>query len=147
MKEAVTKVIQMPTQEHFHWTFQKLLERYKWTVAGGDYFEGDYSFHVPIWKKSGNLFNDPCIYIYIYIYICVCVCVYVCVCVCVWYWPMVIFLKVKSNKPLNPYLNLPVLVGLLRSSIFVLKIRPYIFKKKTRFKITRPTSIFIKLCF
>ena len=33
------------------------------------------SIKVPIWKKSGNLFNDPHIYIYIYIYIylfCIC---------------------------------------------------------------------------
>ena len=42
MKEAVTKVIDMLTQEDFHGAFQKLLERYsKCIVAGGDYFEGD----------------------------------------------------------------------------------------------------------
>ena len=42
MKEAVTKVIDMITQEDFHGAFQKLLERYnKCIVAGGDYFEGD----------------------------------------------------------------------------------------------------------
>ena len=41
MKEAVTKVIDMLTQENFHGTFQKLLERYKCIAAGGDYFEGD----------------------------------------------------------------------------------------------------------
>ena len=42
MKEAVTKVIDTLTQEDFHWTFQKLLERYnKYIAAGGDYFEGD----------------------------------------------------------------------------------------------------------
>ena len=40
------------------------------------------SIKVPIRKKSGNLFNDPRIYIYIYIYIYVCVCVCVCVCMC-----------------------------------------------------------------
>ena len=39
MKEAVTKVIDMLTQEDFHGVFQKLLERYKCIVAGGDYFE------------------------------------------------------------------------------------------------------------
>ena len=39
MKEAVTKVID--TQEDFHGAFQKLLERYKYITAGGDYFEGD----------------------------------------------------------------------------------------------------------
>ena len=40
-KEAVTKVIDTLTQEDFHGAFQKLLERYKWIAAGGDYFEGD----------------------------------------------------------------------------------------------------------
>ena len=69
MKEAVTEVIDMLTQEDFHGAFQKLLERYnKCIEAGGDYFKGDLSFmcvlliNVPEWKKSGNLFNDPCIY-------------------------------------------------------------------------------------
>ena len=41
MKEAVTKVIAMLTQEDFHRAFHKLLERYKCVAAGGDYFEGD----------------------------------------------------------------------------------------------------------
>ena len=42
MKEAVTKVIGMFTQEDFHRAFQKLLERYNKSIAGGgDYFEGD----------------------------------------------------------------------------------------------------------
>ena len=41
MKEAVTKVVDTLTQEDFHGTFQKLLERYKCIAAGGDYFEGD----------------------------------------------------------------------------------------------------------
>ena len=67
MKEAVTKVIDMLTQEDFHGAFQKLLERYnKCIAAGGDDFEVDYSFmcalsiKVPIQKKKfGNLFNDP----------------------------------------------------------------------------------------
>ena len=40
-KEAVTKVIDMLTQEDKHEAFQKLLERYnKYTAARGDYFEG-----------------------------------------------------------------------------------------------------------
>ena len=59
MKEAVTTVIDTLTQEDFHRTFQKLLERYnKCTASGGDYFEGDESFmcalsiKVPIQKKS-----------------------------------------------------------------------------------------------
>ena len=66
MKEAVTKVINRLTQEDFHGAFQKLLERYnKCIAAGGDYFEGDYSFMSVLSmkaskrKKSGNLFNDP----------------------------------------------------------------------------------------
>ena len=42
MKEAVTKVIDMLTQEDFHGVFQKLLERCnKCIAAGGDYFIGD----------------------------------------------------------------------------------------------------------
>ena len=42
MKNAVTKVIDMLTQEEFHGAFQKLLERYnKCIAAGGDYLEGD----------------------------------------------------------------------------------------------------------
>ena len=41
MKEAVTKVIDMLTQEDFNGAFQKLLERYnKCIAAGGDYLEG-----------------------------------------------------------------------------------------------------------
>ena len=42
MKEAVTKVIDMSTQEDFYGALQKLLEWYnKCIAAGGDYFEGD----------------------------------------------------------------------------------------------------------
>ena len=42
MKEAVTKVIDAFTQEDFHGTFQKSVERYNKCIAvGGDYFEGD----------------------------------------------------------------------------------------------------------
>ena len=42
MKEAVTKVIDMLTQEDFHGALQKLLEQYnKCIAAGRDYFEGD----------------------------------------------------------------------------------------------------------
>ena len=42
MKEIVTKVIDMLTQEDFNGTFQKLLERYNKCIAtGGNYFEGD----------------------------------------------------------------------------------------------------------
>ena len=42
IKGVVTKVIDMLTQENFHGTFQKLLERYnKCIAAGGDYLEGD----------------------------------------------------------------------------------------------------------
>ena len=41
-KEAVTKVIDVLTQEDFHGAFQKLLEGYtKRIAAGGDYFEED----------------------------------------------------------------------------------------------------------
>ena len=42
MKEAVTKVIVMLTQEDFHGAFEKSLERYNKCIAsGGDYFDGD----------------------------------------------------------------------------------------------------------
>ena len=42
IKEAVTKVIDMLTQEDFHVDFEKLLEQYnKCIAAGGDYLEGD----------------------------------------------------------------------------------------------------------
>ena len=45
IKEAVMKVIDTLTQEDFHWGFQKLLEQNNKSIAaGGDYFEGDYSF-------------------------------------------------------------------------------------------------------
>ena len=66
MKEALTKVIDTLTHEDFHGDFQKMLERYnKCIAAGGDYFEGDYSFmcvlslKVPIRKKCWILLNDP----------------------------------------------------------------------------------------
>ena len=69
MIEAVTKVIDTPTQEDFFEAFQKLLERHnKCIAAGGDYFEGDLSFmcvlsiKVSLRKKSGNLFIDPSIW-------------------------------------------------------------------------------------
>ena len=42
MKEAVTKVIDVLTEEDFHGAFQKLLEQYKCIAAGGNYFEGNY---------------------------------------------------------------------------------------------------------
>ena len=42
MKEAVTKVNYMLTQEDFHGAFQKLLEWHnKYIVVGRDYFEGN----------------------------------------------------------------------------------------------------------
>ena len=42
MKEAVTKVTDMLTQEDFHRAFHTLLEQYnKCIAAGGDYFKGD----------------------------------------------------------------------------------------------------------
>ena len=42
MKEAVTKVTDILTQEDYHGAFEKLLELYnKCIAAGGDYFERD----------------------------------------------------------------------------------------------------------
>ena len=73
MKEAVTKVIDTLTQEDFHGTLQKLLERYNKSIAaGGDYFEGNLSFmcvlsiKVPI-QKSLETYLMIIEYIYIYI--------------------------------------------------------------------------------
>ena len=78
MKGAVTKVIDILTQEDFHGAFQKLLERYnKCIAARGEYFEGDKSFmrvlsiKVPILRKSGNLFNDPRTFVIKLIIVCV----------------------------------------------------------------------------
>ena len=75
MKEAMTKVMDTLTQEDLNRAFQKLLEQYKCIEgAGGDYFEGDYSFmcvlsiKVPTRKKNGNLLNAPHIYIYKHFY-------------------------------------------------------------------------------
>ncbi len=54
MKEAVTKVIDMLTQEDIHGAFQKFLERYnKCIVAEGDFFE----FHVCTINKSAHTKN------------------------------------------------------------------------------------------
>ena len=41
MKESATKDIDTLAQEDFHGASHKLLERYKCTASGGDYFEGD----------------------------------------------------------------------------------------------------------
>ena len=42
MKAAVSRVMDMLTQEDFQEAFQKLLERYnKCIAAGGDYFKGN----------------------------------------------------------------------------------------------------------
>ena len=41
MKEAVTKVNDTLTQEDFHGTFQKFLERYNKCIAARGYFEGE----------------------------------------------------------------------------------------------------------
>ena len=74
MKEAVTKVIDMFTQEDFHGALQKLLEWYKCIEAGADYFEGGkssmsvLSMKVPIRKKSENLSYAPrmlCFYLFL----------------------------------------------------------------------------------
>ena len=52
MKEDVTQIIDMLTQEDFHGVFQKLLERYnKCIAARGDCFEGDLSFMIVLSKK------------------------------------------------------------------------------------------------
>ena len=45
------KVIDTPTQEDFHGALKKLLERYKCSVAGGDYFK---EFHLCTINKSAH---------------------------------------------------------------------------------------------
>ena len=73
MKETLTKVINILTQEDLHGAFQKLLERYKCIAVGGVYFERDKSFmcvlsiKVPI-RKSLETYRIHLVYIYIYIY-------------------------------------------------------------------------------
>ena len=52
MKEAVTKVIDMLTQEDFHGAFQKLEWYNKCIAAGGDYFERGLEFHMCTINKS-----------------------------------------------------------------------------------------------
>ena len=66
MKEAVTKVIDMLTQEDFHGAFQKLLERYKQMhCSWRRLLRRGLEFHVCTINKSahtkmsGNLSNDP----------------------------------------------------------------------------------------
>ena len=66
MREAMTKVIDMLTQEDFHGAFQKLLEQYNKCIgAGGDYFEGGLEFHVCTinksshWKEVWKLIDAP----------------------------------------------------------------------------------------
>ena len=59
MKEAVTKVIDMLTQEDFYVAFQKLLERFnKCIAAGGYYFERRLEFHVCTINKSAHTKKD-----------------------------------------------------------------------------------------
>ena len=49
MKEAVTKVIDICTQEEFYGAFQKLLERENKCIAtGGDYFK---DYLKSLWKS------------------------------------------------------------------------------------------------
>ena len=56
MKEAVTKVIDMLTQEDIHGAFRTLLKRYnKCIAAGGDYFEKGLGFHVCTINKSAHM--------------------------------------------------------------------------------------------
>ena len=103
MKEAVSKVTDTLTQEDFDGAFQKLLERYNKCIAtGGDYFEGGQSFmcvlsiKVPIWKKSGNLFNDPRICTYIHKYI------------CIYYWCIymyIYFIYMRTYIHVDTYIN------------------------------------------
>ena len=56
MKEAVTKVIDLLTQEDFHGAFNTLLEQYnKCIAAGGDYLERGVAFHMCTINKSAHM--------------------------------------------------------------------------------------------
>ena len=72
MKEAVTKVIDMLTQEDFYGAFQKLLERENKCIAtGGDYLEGDVCFTCVLsikcpYEKSLETYRMHLVYIYIW---------------------------------------------------------------------------------
>ena len=58
MKEAVTKVTDMLTQEDIHGALQKLLERYNKCIATGeDYFEEDLSYMCVLFNKSAHTMN------------------------------------------------------------------------------------------
>ena len=55
IKETVTKVIDILTQEEYDGAFQKLLERYnKCIAAGGDYFERGLEFYVCTINKTAH---------------------------------------------------------------------------------------------
>ena len=55
IKEVVTKVIDMLTQEDFNGAFQELLERFNNCIAaGGDYIERGGEFHVCTINKSAH---------------------------------------------------------------------------------------------
>ena len=70
MKETVTKVIDMLTQEDFHGAFQKLLEWYNRCIAvGGDYFEGGLEFHVCTINISAHTKKSLETYLVILVYI------------------------------------------------------------------------------
>ena len=76
MKEAVMKVIETLTEKDFHGTFQSCWNGTTSALQPEGIISKSFmcvlSIKVPIRKKSGNLFNDPRIYIYIYIYIYCC---------------------------------------------------------------------------
>ena len=77
MKEAVTKVIDLLTQEDFHGAIKKLLKLYKkWISAGRDYFERDKNFMCillikePIQKKVWKIIvctSYACMYVCMYL--------------------------------------------------------------------------------
>ena len=75
MKEAVAKVIDTLTQEHFHGAFQKLLERYNVLCSRRRLLRMGLEFHVCTINKSAHTkknletYRMPLVYIYIYIYI------------------------------------------------------------------------------
>ena len=77
------------------------------------------SIKVPIRKKSGNVFNDPRIYIYIYIYRYVYLCV--CVCVCAYIYVEIYFIVGPKRER-----NILKRIG-LRRDLYFLKIYLFIY--------------------
>ena len=75
MKEAVTKVIDMLTQEDFHGALQKLLERYNKGLVFYECTINKSTHTEKVWKLIActsciSISMNIYVYIYVYIYVC-----------------------------------------------------------------------------